>query len=457
MSFKPRQRFNMIEQPEAFSLIATSTTVRHLAILLLASTAGLGSHRRADADTPVLVVGAAADVQYEDRVPGPHPDDIRRWYDTAHIRLDGAIRAWNARPDIDLVMHLGDIINAQWESFDVVFDYADGTDYDPDLLTFRDLNVPSYQLVGNHEFYGIQDDPHPEGEDDLHVRERLGLANNLGYYELRPVDGYRFVILDDQVPEANPARPGSSFGLGHRRERYFDQQMQWARRMVADAYREGEKVILYQHYPMSSYYNNRELNTWEEELASIIETYPNVVAHFSGHFHSGPGKTKNGVLFDTLGGTLSADPELDQNIWYVLEFYDDRVVVDQFGENFYLDPDEDDKEFFYRDHTAPLVCDPEDNCQEVTFTDFNGDGDFDGDDLVALLSQYGQLSDATLADGDAQGDQDVDGSDFLAWQRAEHLSVAPVVSPVAVPEPSSMLLLGILMLTSAAGAARRHR
>ncbi len=439
------------------SRLWTRALYRTSAVLLLTTVVASLSHTRVLADSPVLVVGAAADVQYEDREPGPHPDDIRRWYDTAHVRLDGAIRAWNARTDIDLVMHLGDIINAKWESFDAVLDYADGTDYDPDLLTFRDLNVPSYQLLGNHEFYAIQDDPHPDGEDDLHVRERLGLANNLGYYELRPVDGYRFVILDDQVPEANPERPEDSFGLGDRRERYFDQQMQWARRMVADAYREGEKVILYQHYPMSSYYNDRELNTWEAELASIIETYPNIVAHFSGHFHSGPGKPKNGVLFDTLGGTLSANPELDQNIWYVLEFYDDRVVVDQFGENFYLDPDEDDKEFFYRDHTAPLACDPGDNCQEVTFTDFNGDGDFDGDDLAVWRSRYGQLSQATLADGDAQGDQDVDGGDFLGWQRAEHVSVAAAVSPIAVPEPSSIVLLGMLLLTSVASAARMRK
>ena len=401
------------------------------------------------AETPALVIGMAADIQYEDRAPGPHPDDIRRWYGTAHHRLDGMIRAWNTRPEIDFVMHLGDIINAQWESFDAVLDYADGTDYDPDLLTFRDLNVPSYQLLGNHEFYAISDSPRPDGRDDLHVRERLGLANNLGYYDIAPGNGYRFIVLDDQVPEANPERPEDSFGLGHRRGRYFDQQMNWARRMVADAYREGEKVVLYQHYPMSDYYNDRVLNTWEAELASIIETYPNIVAHFSGHFHSGPGKIKNGVLFDTLGGTLSADPELDQNIWYVVEFFDDKVVVDQFGENFYLDPDEDDKEFYYRDYTAPLNCDLHDNCLEVTFTDFNGDGDFDGEDLAILLSRYGLISEASLADGDAQGDLDVDGSDFLAWQRAPFVSVTSNLPVSAIPEPASLVLavLPSLLLT----------
>ena len=185
------------------------------------------------------------------------PDDIRRWYNTSNVRLDEIVDAWNAREDIDLVMHLGDLINAQWESYDVMLDYVDGTDYDPDLQTFRDLNVPSYQVLGNHEFYKIDDDSHPQGQDDLHVRERLGLANNIGYYDLAPADGYRFMVLDDQVPEANPDRPGSSFGLGDRRSSYFDQQMEWARRVVADAWRAGGKVVMYEHYPMAQYYNDK--------------------------------------------------------------------------------------------------------------------------------------------------------------------------------------------------------
>jgi hypothetical protein len=401
------------------------------------------------AQTPQIVVGAAADIQYEDRVPGPHPDDIRRWYNTSHLRLDEMVGAWNARPDIDIVMHLGDLINAQWESYDVVLDYIDGTDYDPDLLTFRDLNAPSYQVLGNHEFYSIDDHPHPHGQDDLHVRERLGLANNLGYYDLAPVPGYRFIVLDDQVPEANPTRPEDSFGLGDRRSRYFEQQMQWTRRIVADAWRDGEKVVMFEHYPMAKYYNDKPLNTWEAELASIIETYPNVVAHFSGHFHGGPGKAKNGVLFDTLAGTVSANPELGQNIWYVLEFYEDHVVVDQFGENFYLEPDEDDRDFYFRDHTVAAHCEVGVECLLVEFADFNNDGDFDSGDLQIWDTQYGLPSGATLEQGDAQGDLDVDGADFLSWQRENGLGVSSLAASNAVPEPGSVAVVatvGALLL-----------
>lgn len=400
---------------------------------------------RFSAGQPLLVVGAAADIQYEDREPGPFPDDVRRFYNTSHLRLDEMVAAWNADERIDLVMHLGDLINAQWESYDVVLDYADGTDYDPNLLTFRDLNAPSYQVLGNHEFYQISDVPHPEGHDDLHVRERLGLANNLGYYAISPVEGFRFLVLDDQVPEANTQRFEDSFGLGERRSTYFSQQMLWVRRMIADAWKAGEKVVLFEHYPMSRYYNDRELNPWEAELAQLIETYPNVVAHFSGHFHDGPGSSKDGVLFETLGGTVSANPDLDQNLWYVLEFYDDHVVVDQFGWNVHMQPDQDDKSFYFRDHTAAPSCLGERDCLDVAFADVDGDGDVTEDDLARWEANYGNSASQTLQLGDISGDRMVHGEDFLAWQKQLPARLASPTALLIVPEPGSWVLAGLLV------------
>ncbi|NOZ39654.1 MAG: hypothetical protein GXP24_05445, partial [Planctomycetes bacterium] len=51
----------------------------------------------------------------------------------------------------------------------------------------------------------------------------------------------------------------------------------------------------------------------------------------------------------------------------------------------------------------------------------NGDSDFDGDvdlqDLNTWQLQYNPLSTSVISDGDFDGDNDFDGSDFLAWQR----------------------------------------
>lgn len=80
--------------------------------------------------------------------------------------------------------------------------------------------------------------------------------------------------------------------------------------------------------------------------------------------------------------------------------------------------------------------------------DFNGDNIVNELDLAIMMGNYGLGSNppplATRADGDANGDGVVDGSDFLLYQQ-QFGGPPPVVpasgeSVAAVPEPSSLLL-----------------
>jgi len=79
--------------------------------------------------------------------------------------------------------------------------------------------------------------------------------------------------------------------------------------------------------------------------------------------------------------------------------------------------------------------------------DFNKDGSVDGNDFLIWQSGFGQFdpntNPATMADGDADMDGDVDGDDFLIWQ-SNFGSAAG--NAAVVPEPSSVLLLGVLTL-----------
>ena len=50
-------------------------------------------------------------------------------------------------------------------------------------------------------------------------------------------------------------------------------------------------------------------------------------------------------------------------------------------------------------------------------TDFDSDGNVDGEDLNVWEGGFGKQAGAELSDGDADGDGDVDGNDFLSWQR----------------------------------------
>ena len=60
--------------------------------------------------------------------------------------------------------------------------------------------------------------------------------------------------------------------------------------------------------------------------------------------------------------------------------------------------------------------------------DFDGDGDIDGRDFLAWQRGYGiQAPNATKADGDADNDLDVDGDDLAVWQD-QYGTPAPLVA-----------------------------
>jgi len=80
--------------------------------------------------------------------------------------------------------------------------------------------------------------------------------------------------------------------------------------------------------------------------------------------------------------------------------------------------------------------------------DFDGDGDVDGDDLTDPVDGW-----------KARYGVDLDGSDFLAWQRNITTGPAGLAGSAAgVPEPSSMILALISMATILTGRrSRRNR
>lgn len=77
--------------------------------------------------------------------------------------------------------------------------------------------------------------------------------------------------------------------------------------------------------------------------------------------------------------------------------------------------------------------------------DFDENGVVNNADLAAWRSGYGDAT-ATHGDGDANGDQRVDGADFLAWQRQFGGNSADAAT-APVPEPAAWLLAIGAMLT----------
>ena len=92
--------------------------------------------------------------------------------------------------------------------------------------------------------------------------------------------------------------------------------------------------------------------------------------------------------------------------------------------------------------------------------DFENDGAVNDRDLTAWRTGFGMSGNAGRMNGDSEGDLDVDGADFLIWQRqqgAGQLDAARLIS-----EPSGMSLLLIVLVISKTprsciqGIDRRH-
>jgi hypothetical protein len=96
-----------------------------------------------------------------------------------------------------------------------------------------------------------------------------------------------------------------------------------------------------------------------------------------------------------------------------------------------------------------------DSIQTAHAGDFDGDGDVDGADFVAWQTNFPTASGATLAQGDADGDGDVDGADFVVWQTNFPFTPGPGASPV--PEPQTALLAAIAGLALVAVGRKRGR
>jgi hypothetical protein len=79
--------------------------------------------------------------------------------------------------------------------------------------------------------------------------------------------------------------------------------------------------------------------------------------------------------------------------------------------------------------------------------DFDGDGDVDGRDFLAWQRGFGTVGSADLADGDANGDGNVDAADLAIWQ--EQYGTQPELESLSsVPEPAVGGLAVILLLAA---------
>ncbi|MBX2814855.1 MAG: metallophosphoesterase [Saprospiraceae bacterium] len=219
----------------------------------------------------------------------------QRQYAKSDKKLHACVSDLNAR-DLAWVIHLGDFIDRDWASFDVVAPIYD------------QLKMPAFHVLGNHD-YSVADSL------KAFVPNRLGLSNP--YYSFEH-HGWRFIVLNGNdisfhaYPEGSPqytmaedyyannsiSSPKWNGAIGR-------EQLSWLEETLQMARSKREHVILFCHFPV---YPEDVHNLWnDQEIVDLIEKYPNVKGYINGHNHKGNYGQIKGVHYLTMKGMVDTD------------------------------------------------------------------------------------------------------------------------------------------------------
>lgn len=260
-------------------------------------------------------IGLVADAQYADV-------DAKgtRFYRQSIGKLGAAVEHFNGRK-LAFCVHLGDLIDREWRSFDEIT---------------RPL-APSrhrwHQLLGNHDFDVLD-------ELKAGVPKRLGMAWRHGSFAH---GGFRFVILDTNDVSTyahaagTPERAEAERALAGAKQARLRQaqpwngalgpaQLAWLDRTCAEARAAGERVVIFAHHPVLP---DNEHNLWNAaEVFAAIDRHPHVVAWINGHNHAGNFAERNGVPFVTMKGMVET---ADTTAFATAQVLSDRIVLTGHG------------------------------------------------------------------------------------------------------------------------------
>ncbi|MBL64336.1 MAG: hypothetical protein CMI30_13135 [Opitutae bacterium] len=258
---------------------------------------------------PLFRFGAIADCQYCKET------SAGRKYNLSPKKLAACVKHYN-KLDLAFVVHLGDFIDRDFESFDVV------------IPIYNRLKAPHYHVLGNHDF-SVADDK------KALVPKRMGLKNR--YYDFTH-KGWRFIVLDGNdlslyaYPKNDPrTKAATAF---HRRLKagtptwnggVSDQQLKWIESRLKLATQAKERVILFCHFPV---FPADIHNLWNHEaVTSLLAKYPCVAAYINGHNHGG-NYGKNGTIhYLTLKGMV----DTEKSAYSIIEVHKNELKVIGYG------------------------------------------------------------------------------------------------------------------------------
>ena len=262
-----------------------------------------------NAAEPLFRFGAIADCQYCDKTSGT------RKYSDSPRKLRECVAHYN-KLDLAFVVHLGDFIDRDFASFDVVGPI------------FGQLKAPRYHVLGNHDF-SVADDK------KALVPKRMGLKNR--YYDFTH-KGWRFIVLDGNdistyAYPANDPRTAEAKAF-HRRLKagtpnwnggLSQTQLKWVKAKLEAATKAKERVILFCHFPV---HPPNVHNLWNATtVTELLAKYPCVAAYMNGHNHSGNYGQQAGIHYLTLNGMV----DTHTTAYGIIEVHKDRLELKGVG------------------------------------------------------------------------------------------------------------------------------
>lgn len=267
------------------------------------------------ATTNGFELGLVADSQYADIAPRG-----TRFYREGLPRLGTAVEHFNRR-ELALCIHLGDLIERDWKSFDAILQ---------PLATSRHR---WHHLLGNHDF-DVPDELKPR------VPSRMGMSARYSFVDHA---GFRFVMLDsnDVSTYAHPAGTREQVEAARELERLqavplpqakpwnggvSPTQLAWLDRTCTAARAEGRKVILFAHHPVAP--DDSHLIWNAADVLALIDRHRHIVAWFNGHNHAGAFTERSGVPYVTLQGMVET---ADTTSFATAQILPDRMIVTGHG------------------------------------------------------------------------------------------------------------------------------
>ena len=266
--------------------------------------------RPTDETSGQVTLGIIADCQYADI-----PTAGVRNYSISDQKLKKCVEDFNALA-LDHVFHLGDFIDQQEESFDVV------------LPIVQSLNSSFTLVLGNHDF-SVSD------EFKARVPDIMGLKDR--YFSFN-IQQWRFIVLDgnDVSLYAWPQESNRHLDAKKIHETLYKKQatyngaigknqMNWLNNELEQAQAASESVILLCHFPVLP--SDPHVLWNSQEILELISDYSCVKAWLNGHNHAGDYAEYKGIHFVTFKGMV----DTKENSYATISLGEGEMVVNGFG------------------------------------------------------------------------------------------------------------------------------